>query len=209
MAHMRTQINLLTKHIVTKSEKVNVVGQQNRYEDQDVDLDETLSLTESEEEWVTTKKIFRIITLEIRVTILEMLVGTMLGMLIETNVLAVKNEIKDEVRTELAVLKDRLDGLENLVQDRFQAAGSVDIEEFKSQLAEMRTQIAKLAVKPVHVPTPIMPESLMQMLTQAPSTQSIDDLWEELPTSKSGKRKHTAREIDEETPTDLAREARR
>ncbi|KAH0707710.1 hypothetical protein KY289_012786 [Solanum tuberosum] len=40
MAHMRTQIDLLTKHIVSKSKKVNVVGQPNRYEDQDIDLDE-------------------------------------------------------------------------------------------------------------------------------------------------------------------------
>ncbi|KAH0650091.1 hypothetical protein KY284_030003 [Solanum tuberosum] len=83
--------------------------------------------------------------------------------LIEMKVLAAKKEIKDEVRKELAVLKDRLDGLENLVQDRF----------------------------------------------QAPSTQSIDDLWGEPPTSKSSKRKHKAGELDEETPTDPAREARR
>ncbi|XP_049357121.1 uncharacterized protein LOC125821800 [Solanum verrucosum] len=40
MAHMRTQIDLLTKHIVSKSEKVNVVSQPNRFEDQDIDLDE-------------------------------------------------------------------------------------------------------------------------------------------------------------------------
>uniref|UniRef100_M1DAU0 Integrase core domain containing protein n=1 Tax=Solanum tuberosum TaxID=4113 RepID=M1DAU0_SOLTU len=40
----------------------------------------------------------------------------------------------------MAVLKDMMDSLENLVQDQIQAAGSVDIEEFKSQLAEMRTQ---------------------------------------------------------------------
>ncbi|XP_049359530.1 uncharacterized protein LOC125824222 [Solanum verrucosum] len=32
MAHMRTQIDLLTKHIISKSEKVNAVGQLNRYE---------------------------------------------------------------------------------------------------------------------------------------------------------------------------------
>ncbi|XP_049414656.1 uncharacterized protein LOC125877395 [Solanum stenotomum] len=32
MAHMRTQIDLLTKHIVSKSEKVNAVGQPNMYE---------------------------------------------------------------------------------------------------------------------------------------------------------------------------------
>uniref|UniRef100_M1DM60 Integrase core domain containing protein n=1 Tax=Solanum tuberosum TaxID=4113 RepID=M1DM60_SOLTU len=129
--------------------------------------------------------------------------------LIETKVLAVKKEIKDEMRTELSVLKDRMYGLENLVQDRFLAAGSVDTEEFSTQLAEMRTQIAKLAEKPVPVPTPVMPESLMQMLNQAPSMQSIEDLCGEPPTSKSGKRKHKAGEIDEETPTDPAREARR
>ncbi|KAK4708460.1 hypothetical protein R3W88_029385 [Solanum pinnatisectum] len=40
MEHMRTQIDLFVKHIVTKYEKVNDVGQQNRYEDQDLDLDE-------------------------------------------------------------------------------------------------------------------------------------------------------------------------
>uniref|UniRef100_M1DF10 Integrase core domain containing protein n=1 Tax=Solanum tuberosum TaxID=4113 RepID=M1DF10_SOLTU len=129
--------------------------------------------------------------------------------LIETKVFAMKKEIKDEVRKELAFLKDRLDGLENLVQDQFQAAGSVDTEEFKSQLAERRTQIAKLAENPVQVPTPILPESLIQMLSQAPSTQSIEDLLGELPTSKSGKRKHKNGELDEETPTDPAKEERR
>ncbi|KAH0661285.1 hypothetical protein KY284_026216 [Solanum tuberosum] len=113
--------------------------------------------------------------------------------LIETKELAVKKEINNEMRMELAVLKDRMDGLENLVQDRCQAAGSVDTEEFKSQLAEMRTQVAKLAEK----------------LVQAPSTQSIDDLWGELPTSKSGKKKYRAEESHEEIPDDLATEAKR
>ncbi|KAH0773545.1 hypothetical protein KY290_010682 [Solanum tuberosum] len=110
--------------------------------------------------------------------------------LIEKKMLAVKNEIKDEMQKELAVLKDRMDGLEKLVQDRCQTAGSVETEEFKSQLAEMRTQVAKLVEKPVQVPTLIMLDSLMQMLNQAPSTQSIDDLWGELPMSKSSKSKH-------------------
>ncbi|XP_049369893.1 uncharacterized protein LOC125834784 [Solanum verrucosum] len=40
MALMRTQIDLLTKHIVASSENVNVVGPPNRYKDQDIDLDE-------------------------------------------------------------------------------------------------------------------------------------------------------------------------
>uniref|UniRef100_M1DM53 Integrase core domain containing protein n=1 Tax=Solanum tuberosum TaxID=4113 RepID=M1DM53_SOLTU len=40
MALMRTLIDLLTNHIMAGSEKVNVVGTPNRYEDQDIDLDE-------------------------------------------------------------------------------------------------------------------------------------------------------------------------
>jgi len=117
--------------------------------------------------------------------------------------------VKDEMRTELSVLKDRMDGLENLDQDSFQATGSADTEEFRAQLAKMRTQIAKLDEKPAQVSTPLIPESLIQMLSQAPSTQTLDDLWGAPPTSKSGKRKHIAGELDEETPTDPAREARR
>ncbi|XP_015162309.1 uncharacterized protein [Solanum tuberosum] len=40
MAHMRTQVDLLTKHIVSNSEKVNTAGQPTKYENQDIDLDE-------------------------------------------------------------------------------------------------------------------------------------------------------------------------
>uniref|UniRef100_M1DN98 Putative plant transposon protein domain-containing protein n=1 Tax=Solanum tuberosum TaxID=4113 RepID=M1DN98_SOLTU len=98
--------------------------------------------------------------------------------LIQRDVLPAKKEIKYEMRKELDVLKDRMDGLENLVQDRFQ------------------------------VPTPVMPDSLMQLLNQAPSTQSIDNLWGELPKSKSGKRKHKAGESDKELPADLSKKER-
>ncbi|KAH0709099.1 hypothetical protein KY284_010526 [Solanum tuberosum] len=51
--------------------------------------------------------------------------------LIETKVLVAKKEIKDEMKMKLSVLKDRMDGLENLVQDRFQTTGLVDTEEFR------------------------------------------------------------------------------
>uniref|UniRef100_M1DZ55 Putative plant transposon protein domain-containing protein n=1 Tax=Solanum tuberosum TaxID=4113 RepID=M1DZ55_SOLTU len=69
-------------------------------------------------------------------TLVDQIVNRM-AQLIQRNVLAVKNELKNEMRKKLDVLKDRMDGLENLIQERFQAAGSVDTEEFKSQLAEM------------------------------------------------------------------------
>ena len=41
-------------------------------------------------------------------------------------------EIKDEIRKELAVLKDMINDLEILVEDRFQAGTSADTEELKS-----------------------------------------------------------------------------
>uniref|UniRef100_M1DGD8 Integrase core domain containing protein n=1 Tax=Solanum tuberosum TaxID=4113 RepID=M1DGD8_SOLTU len=57
--------------------------------------------------------------------------------LIEQDVLTAEKKIKDEMRKELLVLKDRMDGLEVLVQERLQAAGSVNTDEFKMQLAEI------------------------------------------------------------------------
>uniref|UniRef100_M1DMN1 Integrase core domain containing protein n=1 Tax=Solanum tuberosum TaxID=4113 RepID=M1DMN1_SOLTU len=353
MAHMRTQIDLLTKHIVAKSEKVNVVGQQNRYEDQDLDIDEEANYlgnqggfrnyksgnqgynsgnagrsyakdsqyerpaNRDQGNWqniegyrndrsgvyvppgnrdrangsssgskledmmaktnpgskikdvanhlfgvksaaVGTLVVVPHVPLDtsqvdrdpeqgessqpsteappppasasqtpgtfvtIPMLFLEKLVADQrqtrtlvdqivlrMPQLIETKVLAAKKEIKYEMRTELSVLKDRMDGLENLVQDRFHATGSADTEEFRAQLAKMRTQITKLDEKPAQVSTPIIPKSLMQMLSQAPSTQTLDDLWGAPSTSTSGTRKHIAGELDEETPTDPAREARR
>ncbi|KAH0682804.1 hypothetical protein KY285_020320 [Solanum tuberosum] len=143
------------------------------------------------------------------VTISMLFIEKLMPQLIERDVLAMKKEIKNEMRKEMAILKDRMDGLEILVQDRLQGSDSVATEEFKSQLAEMRSQVAKLAEKPVLVPTMVMPNSLMQLLSQAPSTQSLDDFWGELPKSKSGKRKHKAREHDEETLVDMSREERR
>uniref|UniRef100_M1DBH5 Uncharacterized protein n=1 Tax=Solanum tuberosum TaxID=4113 RepID=M1DBH5_SOLTU len=89
---------------------------------------------------------------------------------------------------ELAVLKDRMDGLEILVHDLLQAARSVNTEDFQTQLADMRAQFAKLAEKPV---------------------QSIDGLYGELLKSKSGKRKKKAGESDDELPVDLPKEERR
>ncbi|KAH0679304.1 hypothetical protein KY284_020389 [Solanum tuberosum] len=93
MTYMRTQIDLLTKHIVAKSEKVNVVGQQHRYEDQDLDIDE-------EAKYLEIKEVSRIITLEIRVTILEMQVGAMLGMV---SMKGQQIEIKETGKTERGI----------------------------------------------------------------------------------------------------------
>ena len=57
MAYMRTQIDILTKHIVSKSKNLNVVGQQKWYKDQDINLDEEVS-------YLATKKVSEIITRE-------------------------------------------------------------------------------------------------------------------------------------------------
>uniref|UniRef100_M1DJV8 Integrase core domain containing protein n=1 Tax=Solanum tuberosum TaxID=4113 RepID=M1DJV8_SOLTU len=122
---------------------------------------------------------------------------------------ALKKRVKYEMRKELIALKDRMDGLEVHVQDQLQAAGSVSTDEFKTQLAEIRAQISKLVEKQVHVPTPILPESLMNLFSEPPTTQSLDDFWSDLPKSKYGKRKHTADESDEERTTDLYKEEKK
>uniref|UniRef100_M1DAE9 Uncharacterized protein n=1 Tax=Solanum tuberosum TaxID=4113 RepID=M1DAE9_SOLTU len=54
-----------------------------------------------------------------------------------------------------------------------------------------------------------MPESLRKIFSEQPTTQSLDDLWRELPKGKSGKRKHRAGESCEEIPGDLSSEERR
>uniref|UniRef100_M1DXD4 Integrase core domain containing protein n=1 Tax=Solanum tuberosum TaxID=4113 RepID=M1DXD4_SOLTU len=110
------------------------------------------------------------------------------------------------MRKELVVFKDRMDGLEVHVQDQLQAAGSVSTDEFKTQLAEMRAQISKIDEKPIYVPTPVVPESLMNLFSEPPTTQSLDDFWSDLPKRKYGKRKHTTDESDEEQTTGLSKE---
>uniref|UniRef100_M1DAG0 Integrase core domain containing protein n=1 Tax=Solanum tuberosum TaxID=4113 RepID=M1DAG0_SOLTU len=63
------------------------------------------------------------------------------------DVLVVEKRIKDEMSKELDVLKEMMDGLEVHVQHQLQAAGSVSIDEFKTQLAKMRAQVSKLDEK--------------------------------------------------------------
>lgn len=50
--------------------------------------------------------------------------------MIEIKMSATKKEIIGEVREKPSVLKERLDGLENMVQDRFQAASQSKTDGF-------------------------------------------------------------------------------
>uniref|UniRef100_M1DF18 Uncharacterized protein n=1 Tax=Solanum tuberosum TaxID=4113 RepID=M1DF18_SOLTU len=59
---------------------------------------------------------------------------------------------------------------------------------------------------PVHVPTPVMPECLMNFFSEPTTTQSIDNFWGDLPKRKSGKRKHKSDDFDEEKPSYLSKE---
>lgn len=67
--------------------------------------------------------------------------------------------------------------MENLVQDRFQVANQTKNNELKAQMDDIRSNMANLAKKPVQLPPPALPESLMQMLNQAPPVQSLDEVW--------------------------------
>ena len=103
--------------------------------------------------------------------------------MIETKLSATKKDISSQVQKELEVLKEHLDGTEHWVQDRFPVPSHTVNDDLKAQLANMRSQIANSVKKPVQPPPPALPESLMQMLNQAPPIQSHDDIWgEELPT---------------------------
>lgn len=73
----------------------------------------------------------------------------------------------------------------------------------------MGAQVDKRDENQVQVPTLVMPYSLMQLLSQAPSIQSLDDFWCELPKSKSGKIEHKAREHHAEKYVNLPRGERR
>ncbi|KAH0709479.1 hypothetical protein KY284_010906 [Solanum tuberosum] len=69
MAHMKTQMDLITKHLTVSQEKVTAVGAANRYEEQDVNFYE-------EANYLNNKRISEIITRETKVIIFEIKVGT-------------------------------------------------------------------------------------------------------------------------------------
>jgi len=117
-----------------------------------------------------------------------------------------EKRLKDKMQTELTVLKYRMDGLE--VHDKNQAPDLVNTEELKTHLAEMRAEIAKLAKRPYTMPHMAVPESLMSLFIEPPTTQVLDDFWGEVPNGKSGKRKHKAGESNEYQPINLSKEER-
>ncbi|KAH0693038.1 hypothetical protein KY285_020135 [Solanum tuberosum] len=84
---------------------------------------------------------------------------------VQRDVLAAEKWLKDEMQTELAVLKDRMDGFEVHVQHQLEVVGPVNAEVLKTQLVEMRVEIAKLAEKPFSVPPLVVSESLMSLFT--------------------------------------------
>lgn len=91
--------------------------------------------------------------------------------MIYTKVSYVKKEITSQVQKELGVHKERLDRIENLVQDRFQVASQTETDELKLYFVDMRSQMANLAKKLIQFPPPELPESLMQILNQEPPVQ--------------------------------------
>ncbi|KAK4737512.1 hypothetical protein R3W88_001209 [Solanum pinnatisectum] len=70
----------------------------------------------------------------------------------------------------------------------------------------MRDEIAILAEKSVHMPSPVVPESLMSLFTESPTTQALDDFWGELPKERSHKRKQKDVDADAKHPTHLSKE---
>uniref|UniRef100_M1DH93 Integrase core domain containing protein n=1 Tax=Solanum tuberosum TaxID=4113 RepID=M1DH93_SOLTU len=61
----------------------------------------------------------------------------------------------------------------------------------------------------VTIPPLVVPESLISLFSEPPTTQLLDDFWGELSKDKSSKRKQKARESNEEKPTNLSKDERR
>ncbi|KAH0644570.1 hypothetical protein KY284_032454 [Solanum tuberosum] len=92
-----------------------------------------------------------------------------LPQLVQREVLAIEKRLKDEMRQKLVVLENRMDGLEVHVNNQLHAADSIDGKTLKAHLVEMRPKLTKLAEKPVTVPLPVVPDSLMRLLSAPPS----------------------------------------
>ncbi|KAH0709409.1 hypothetical protein KY284_010836 [Solanum tuberosum] len=129
------------------------------------------------------------------------LINYRMAQLIQRDVLAAEKSINDEMQKELAFLKNKMDGVETV--------GSNRNEEFQKQLADMRVLVAKLPEQPIQVPTPAIPDSLINKFDGQPANHSLDDIWGDLPKSKSSKTKKNAGEPDEQTTDDLAIEETR
>uniref|UniRef100_M1DAH6 Uncharacterized protein n=1 Tax=Solanum tuberosum TaxID=4113 RepID=M1DAH6_SOLTU len=102
-----------------------------------------------------------------------------------------------------------MDGLEFHVKNQLQVADSMNTKELKTQLANMRDKLSKLAQKLVTMPPPFVPESFMSLFSEPPVTQYLDNFWGEVPQHKYSKRKHKAGEYNEELTSDLSKEKRR
>lgn len=72
-----------------------------------------------------------------------------MSQMIETKISTAKKVITSQVRRQLEVLKELLDGIENWVQDRFPFTSETVTGELKAQLADMRSQIANFSMQPV------------------------------------------------------------
>lgn len=124
--------------------------------------------------------------------------------MIETKVSAAKKDNTSQVRKEVEVHKEWLDGTENLVQGWFPTTCQTETNELKAQLDDMPSQNANLTMQP---PLHALPESLMQMLNQSPPIQLLDEICGEELQAKSKKRKHNTCDLDQQTHFDPLFEA--
>lgn len=108
--------------------------------------------------------------------------------MIERKVFVDKKNITSQFRNELQALKERLYGIDNFVQEQFPQTSQTSTDDLKAQLADMRSQFANLSKQLVQPRPHALPESLMQILNQAPPVQSLNEIMVKnyLPDQKSG-----------------------
>lgn len=123
--------------------------------------------------------------------------------------LAMEKCVKYGIQKELVVLIDRIDGLKVHVQNNLQGEGLEDDKEFKAQLAEIQAEIEKPDDKPNIVDDFVVPESLISLYSEPPTSQELDDIWGDVSTEKSNKTKQMVGEFDGVQPTNLSKDEMR
>uniref|UniRef100_M1DTD8 Integrase core domain containing protein n=1 Tax=Solanum tuberosum TaxID=4113 RepID=M1DTD8_SOLTU len=102
-----------------------------------------------------------------------------------------------------------MDGLESHLNNRINELGYVDGVSLQAQMAVLKADVATLADKPVTLPPPLVPDSLMNLFTMPPVTQPVGDIWVDLDRPKIGKGKEKKKTSDTSLPDETPREEHR
>ncbi|KAH0658097.1 hypothetical protein KY289_026845 [Solanum tuberosum] len=100
-----------------------------------------------------------------------------------------------------------MDGLESHINTWLNALGFVDGASLQAQMTAMKAEIAKLSDNPVVLPLPFVADSLMNLFSMPPVTQTVGDIWGDLDRPNIGKVKDKKNTPDTEPPKETSRKS--